>query len=258
MTIYPVRSNLASDPGQRLSLEEILCQISTFIGAGHETTASALTWTFYALARHPETQSRLRTELRLVPLPESLKSFFSSQPGGGGGGGGGAFPSEESGDGDGDAVVQSILSNPILDSVVRESLRLYAPASSTMRVAAKDDLIPVSPVNTVDANSVNNTKRRRRNERGEGIEVRKGDIITIPISEMNRCEELWGERGREFWIGRWEDGENGMGMGKERAVPGLWGGLMTFLNGNPVNGHRACIGYRFALNESVFSFFFFS
>ena len=101
--------------------------------------------------------------------------------------------------------------------------------------------------------------------------MRKGDIITVPISEMNRCEDLWGERGRESWFGRWESGEgkegmesegsgaedSGVGAGTGRrmkgSVPGLWGGLMTFLNGNPINGHRACIGYRFALNEYVVS-----
>ena len=34
-----------------------------------------------------------------------------------------------------------------------------------------------------------------------------------------------------------------------RAVPGLWGSTLTFLNGNPISGNRACIGYKFALLE---------
>ena len=42
----------------------MLSQISTFLAAGHETTASALTWTLYALARAPAAQSRLRRALR--------------------------------------------------------------------------------------------------------------------------------------------------------------------------------------------------
>jgi cytochrome P450 len=35
----------------------------TFLLAGHETTAVALTWTWYLLARHPEVAERLREEV---------------------------------------------------------------------------------------------------------------------------------------------------------------------------------------------------
>lgn len=38
----------------------------TLILAGHETTANSLSWTLLELARHPEMQSRLRTEIREV------------------------------------------------------------------------------------------------------------------------------------------------------------------------------------------------
>ena len=47
-------------------MNEILCQISTFLAAGHETSSSALTWTLYALARAPAVQARLREELLLT------------------------------------------------------------------------------------------------------------------------------------------------------------------------------------------------
>ena len=36
----------------------------TLILAGHETTATALTWTLWTLARFPEVQAKLRRELR--------------------------------------------------------------------------------------------------------------------------------------------------------------------------------------------------
>lgn len=48
--------------GQRLTREEIRDQIVTFIVAGHETVASALTWAWSLLARRPEAQERLRSE----------------------------------------------------------------------------------------------------------------------------------------------------------------------------------------------------
>ena len=47
-----------------MSLNELLCQISTFLAAGHETSSSALTWTLYALSRCPSAQTKLREELR--------------------------------------------------------------------------------------------------------------------------------------------------------------------------------------------------
>ena len=39
---------------------------STFISAGHETSAKALVWYFYAIAEHPEAQARIREEIALV------------------------------------------------------------------------------------------------------------------------------------------------------------------------------------------------
>ena len=40
-----------------------------------------------------------------------------------------------------------------------------------------------------------------------------------------------------------------------QAVPGLYAHMLTFLNGSPISGNRACIGYRFALTEiKVFLF----
>jgi hypothetical protein len=35
------------------------------------------------------------------------------------------------------------------------------------------------------------------------------------------------------------------------AIPGLYSNILTFGNGNPINGNRACIGFKFALLESV-------
>ncbi len=45
----------ARDPetGEGLSDIDIVDNILTFIGAGHETTALALTWTFFLLSSHP-------------------------------------------------------------------------------------------------------------------------------------------------------------------------------------------------------------
>ena len=44
--------------------EDLVNQMMTFLAAGHETTASAMTWALYALCEHPEIQTRLREEIR--------------------------------------------------------------------------------------------------------------------------------------------------------------------------------------------------
>jgi len=55
----------ARDPetGQRLSHREIRDQVLIFLLAGHETTSTALTFTFQLLGRHPETQAAVRREV---------------------------------------------------------------------------------------------------------------------------------------------------------------------------------------------------
>jgi cytochrome P450 len=54
----------ARDPatGEGLAEDDIRANIITFIAAGHETTANALTWTLYLLSKDPETQARVEAE----------------------------------------------------------------------------------------------------------------------------------------------------------------------------------------------------
>ena len=54
------------DTGQPMPDERIVDNLTTFLLAGHETTAKALTWTFYILSRAPEWQERVRDEIRAV------------------------------------------------------------------------------------------------------------------------------------------------------------------------------------------------
>lgn len=220
-----IRSNLSAEPSQRLSLSETLCQIATFITAGHETTSTALTWTLYALARAPDIQSKLREQLKAI----SVDSSDPSKP-----------PAPEH--------LDVILSCTYLDYVVREALRLHAPVTSTMRVASADDVIPVSKPFYDRHGSVRTS-----------IHVKKGDIITIPIQAMNKNTEVWGDDAAEFRPERWASEGNDKGQDnthtkhgrgqKSAGPPGLWANMLTFGNGNSTYGTRACIGFRFAINE---------
>jgi len=52
--------------GERMDNDQVRDECVTLILAGHETTANALTWTFYLLAQHPEIAERLKRELDQV------------------------------------------------------------------------------------------------------------------------------------------------------------------------------------------------
>ena len=45
-----------------MSEKEMIDEVMTLIVAGHETTAAALTWTWYLISRHPETTAELEAE----------------------------------------------------------------------------------------------------------------------------------------------------------------------------------------------------
>ena len=58
--------NARSEEGEGLSSERIRDQMATFIFAGHETTATHLSWTWMLLAQHPNVLEKLQEELRSV------------------------------------------------------------------------------------------------------------------------------------------------------------------------------------------------
>jgi len=57
------------EDGSPFGDEELLEQMISLIGAGHETTASALTWALYHIHRDPAVLARLRDELAGVAAP---------------------------------------------------------------------------------------------------------------------------------------------------------------------------------------------
>ncbi|KAL9069642.1 MAG: hypothetical protein Q9157_006096 [Trypethelium eluteriae] len=100
--------------------EDLVNQLMTFLAAGHETTASAMTWTILLLCQNPAIQARLREEVRgrLPSLSDASKGITSTD----------------------------IDSLPYLNAVCNESLRFYPPVPSTLRQAAHDTTILDQPV----------------------------------------------------------------------------------------------------------------
>ena len=60
------------DTGAPMSDKQLIDNLVTFLAAGHETTAKALTWTLYLIARAPEWQQRIRREVREVAGESSI------------------------------------------------------------------------------------------------------------------------------------------------------------------------------------------
>lgn len=58
----------ARDPetGAPMSDSQLVDNLLTFLGAGHETTAKALTWSLYLLARAPEWQDKIAAEVEAI------------------------------------------------------------------------------------------------------------------------------------------------------------------------------------------------
>jgi cytochrome P450 len=66
-----------NEDGSSLSDEELLEQMLSLIGAGHETTASALAWAFYFIHRDATVKERLLRELRSLEVPLDAESVAS-------------------------------------------------------------------------------------------------------------------------------------------------------------------------------------
>ncbi|CAA7265269.1 unnamed protein product [Cyclocybe aegerita] len=127
-----LRANMATDvpAAQRMSDDDVVSQVPTFMVAGHETTSVATTWALFELTQHPEIQSKLRNELLSVetdnPTMEELNAL------------------------------------PYLDMFVRETLRLHTPVPSTIRVAVQDDILPLSePVHGTNGQMVHEIRIRK-------------------------------------------------------------------------------------------------
>lgn len=54
------------ETGAEMTAQELRDEVMTLMVAGHETTAQALSWTFYLLSQHPEVEARVRRELGQV------------------------------------------------------------------------------------------------------------------------------------------------------------------------------------------------
>jgi cytochrome P450 len=89
--------NARDEEGDPMPEDQLLDECVTLFVAGHETTAAALTWTWFLLAQHPPVIARLRAEVDSVLGGRQISFADLNQL-------------------------------PYLEAVVKETLRLYPPA----------------------------------------------------------------------------------------------------------------------------------
>jgi len=96
------------ETGQGMNDRQVRDEVMTLLTAGHETTANALTWTWYFLSQHPDVEHRLNDELNEVL--------------------GGRLP-----------TVDDIAHFSYMRMILEEALSLYPPACVFSRKAIADD-----------------------------------------------------------------------------------------------------------------------
>ena len=95
------------EDGNPMSDEQLMAECLTLFGAGHETTATALTWTWYLLCQHPEIYQRVQEEVDRV-LQGRTPTYAD------------------------------LTHLPYCLQVFKESMRLYPPAYAMSRTALRD------------------------------------------------------------------------------------------------------------------------
>lgn len=140
----------AAEGDAALTDAEIRDQVRSMIAAGYDTTSAALAWLVYGLGAHPNVQAALRDQVR-----DRL--------------------------GDGRPDLDALRSLPLVDGVVRETLRLWPPASVSGRAVD-------SPVDLL------------------GHRVDHGRWVMYSPRVTHRMPELWGDP-LTYRPERWADGE---------------------------------------------------
>jgi cytochrome P450 len=99
-----------ADTGEGMDDRQLRDEVMTLMLAGHETTATALAWTWHLLAQNPAVETRLRDE---------LSDVLAGRP----------------------PTAADLQRLPYTRMVLDESMRLYPPAWVISRRAEKDDVI---------------------------------------------------------------------------------------------------------------------
>lgn len=170
----------------RLSISEMTDTMLSFLAAGQATSAMSVCWTLYLIARYPNWQTRLQQEIDAAGWTAATNEGV-----------------------DIDETVKKLVELPILDRIVKESLRLYPPASYSIRITGEDDTLC-------------------------GYRIPAGTMCNIPMLALQMSERYW-DRPEDFDPDRFLPERD---VKRDKMV---W---CPFLQGT-----RGCIGRNFAIVE---------
>ena len=136
-----VRDNMTATSADSLTVETMRNQVMTFLGAGHDTTATSVAWTLMLLAKNPAIQEKLRAEIK-----EHMPFLWD--------------PAQRANVATLDTQQADVDLLPYLQDVCQESLRYIPSIPMTVRKTIEDDtlagfFIPAGTTVYLMANTIN-------------------------------------------------------------------------------------------------------
>ncbi|KAL0958596.1 hypothetical protein HGRIS_013937 [Hohenbuehelia grisea] len=203
-----VKANELADANDRMAESTILANISSIVHGAQETSSGVLSRLISVMAQNRDLQRQLREEL------DSAKGLSV----------------------DGELGFKELDALPLLDAVIRETLRLYTPVTFVWRQTMQDTILPLA-IPIFDPQT---------SEEHHEILVTKGTPVYLGLAAANISSTFWGPDANLFKPERWLKTNKVWTSTTVDNVkfPGIYSNTMSFLGGG-----RACPGMKFSILE---------